>query len=189
MSEERLVPKRRFGKYNGNWQAKKFENLVTRLSYTVKNKKLPQIEFEDIVSGAGRLNKDITEKKIDKKGVLFSKGDILFGKLRPYLKNWLLADFEGIAIGDFWVLRQVESNSEYLYYLIQTKKYQDVANLSIGTKMPRSDWNTVSNTIFNVPLIEEQQKIGAFFKVLDERIANQERKIAKVKALKAAHLT
>src|SRR5699024_11188533 len=39
------------------------------------------------------------------------------------------------------------------------------------------------------PTIKEQQKIGEFFKVLDERIANQERKIAKVKALKEAYLT
>src|SRR5699024_1221051 len=37
--------------------------------------------------------------------------------------------------------------------------------------------------------MEEQQKIGEFFKVLDERIANQERKISKVKALKEAYLT
>src|SRR5699024_9409445 len=39
------------------------------------------------------------------------------------------------------------------------------------------------------PSVKEQQKIGASFKFLDDRIANQERKIAKVKALKTDYLT
>src|SRR5699024_3810007 len=47
----------------------------------------------------------------------------------------------------------------------------------------------VKKHILLIPGIEEQQKIGKFFKVLDDRIANQERKIAKVKSLKDAYLT
>jgi len=43
--------------------------------------------------------------------------------------------------------------------------------------------------ILNIPSKQEQQKIGRFFKLLDERIANQEKKVAKVKALKSAYLS
>nr|WP_256440572.1 restriction endonuclease subunit S [Jeotgalicoccus sp. WY2] len=122
-------------------------------------------------------------------GVKFNSGDILFGKLRPYLKNWLLADFDGIAVGDFWVLRPNDNNSELIYALIQGEKYQQIANLSTGTKMPRSDWEIVSNTKFALPASnKEQQKIGQFFKHLDEMIAIQQRKIDKTKALKSAYL-
>lgn len=189
MEEKKLVPRKRFSGFKGIWDGRKFDQLVSRVSVSGKNKNLPQVEFEDIISGKGRLNKDIYQKKIDKKGILFTENDILFGKLRPYLKNWLLADFDGLAIGDFWVFRPLDSDSKFIYSLIQTNKYQSIANLSIGTKMPRSDWNTVSNTKYRVPTYQEQQKIGEFFKVLDERIANQELKIAKVKALKTAYLT
>ena len=51
------------------------------------------------------MNKNLKEKVSNKKGILFQHSDILYGKLRPYLKNWLFADFWGIAVGDFWVLR------------------------------------------------------------------------------------
>lgn len=189
MEEKKFVPKRRFRGFEKKWSQKKFGELVDRVSTTEKDISLPQVEFEDIISGEGRFNKDIFQKKIDKTGIKFKEDDILFGKLRPYLKNWLLASFEGLAIGDFWVFRSKVSDSKFIYFMIQTQRYQSIANLTIGTKMPRSDWYTVSNTNFNVPINKEQQKIGAFFKVLDERIANQKRKIAKVKALKAAYLT
>ena len=67
-------------------------------------KGLPRVEYEDIISGAGRLNKDIKLKESEKVGIVFHKGDVLYGKLRPYLQNWLLASFNGLAVGDFWVL-------------------------------------------------------------------------------------
>src|SRR5690625_3636162 len=49
--------------------------------------------------------------------------------------------------------------------------------------------NEIGKVLISYPCNLEQQKIGKFFKVIDERIANQERKIAKVKALKSAYLT
>src|SRR5690625_2462717 len=49
--------------------------------------------------------------------------------------------------------------------------------------------NEIGKVLISYPCNLEQQKIGEFFKVLDQRIVNQERKIAKVKALKTAYLT
>ncbi|TFJ90666.1 restriction endonuclease subunit S [Lentibacillus salicampi] len=59
-----------------------------------------------------------------------------------------------------------------------------------GTSFPAIAPTDLSMINISLPSnYSEQQKIGEFFKVLDERIANQERKIAKVKALKSAYLT
>src|SRR5699024_1403144 len=58
-----------------------------------------------------------------------------------------------------------------------------------GSSIPHLFQEDMNNFTFYAPNLKEQQKIGNFFKVLDERIANQERKIAKVKALKEAYLT
>lgn len=121
-----------------------------------------------------------------KKGIEFEKQDILFGKLRPYLKKWLLPDYKGIAVGDFWVFRPINTDSKFVYSLIQGEKYQNVANLSTRTKMPRSDWNVVSSTDFFIPKsIDEQRKIGGFFANL---ITLHQCKLEKLKNIKKSCL-
>ena len=105
-----------------------------------------------------------------KKGILFEAGDVLFGKLRPYLQNWLLCQFMGIAVGDFWVFQPQIVSSAFLYYLIQSEAYQSVANISSGTKMPRSSWLLVSETQFSIPKYKEATMIGEFFTSIDKNI-------------------
>lgn len=137
---------------------------------------MPRVEYEDVIVGTGTLNKNLDEKKSTKAGLAFEQGDVLFGKLRPYLKNWLLPDFKGIAVGDWWVLHSNDNDSKFLYYLIQTNSFMDAANLSAGSKMPRSDWNFVSKTEFAIPREKsEQQKIGSFFQKLDTAITLHQR--------------
>lgn len=182
------VPEVRFEGFNGDWEERKFSNIVGRVSKQSNDATLPKVEFEDIVSGEGRLNKDILKKFDARKGIVFEPNFILFGKLRPYLKNWLLPNFKGIALGDFWVFEPKNSYSIFNYYLIQTDKYQIVANLSSGTKMPRSDWKTVSETEFRIPSIEEQTKIGNFFKQLDDTIALHQQELTTLKQTKQGFL-
>lgn len=137
----------------------------------VCSRSLPGVEYEDIISEQGILNKDIKTKRAVKIGIKFLPGDVLFGKLRPYLKNWLLPDFTGVAVGDFWVLQPSEIDSQYLYYLIQTPAFQEVSNQSTGTKMPRADWNLVANSMFFLPQNDDEQTcIGTFFRQLDRLI-------------------
>ena len=138
---------------------------------------LPRVEYEDIISGIGLLNKDITKKTSCKVGLAFHDGDVLYGKLRPYLKNWLLPSFSGIAVGDFWVMKPQEADSSFVYRLIQTQQFDEIANQSTGTKMPRADWKLVSKSLFRVPLsIHEQAKIGHYFSALDDLITLHQRK-------------
>ena len=163
--------------------------VVERVSCTSEDSEIPQVEYEDIISGEGRLNKDITKKLSNKKGILFRKGDVLYGKLRPYLKNWLLPEFSGKAIGDFWVLRSEKVESSFLYNLIQSNRFELASNQSTGTKMPRADWNLVANTEFPIPTsIEEQISIGKIFKLLNDSITLHQRKLNKLEKLKKAYL-
>ena len=136
----------------------------------------PCVEYEDIIADQGRLNKDVFQKRSHKTGIKFSAGDVLFGKLRPYLKNWLLPDFSGVAVGDFWVLKPSGTDSRFLYYLIQTSEFFSVSNQSAGSKMPRADWNLVSQYAFHIPGEEnEQQKIGSLFRRIDALITLHQR--------------
>ncbi|MDT2743722.1 restriction endonuclease subunit S [Enterococcus asini] len=114
---------------------------------------------------------------------------MLFGKLRPYLQNWLLADFKGIALGDFWVFDTNKHSSLFVYYLMQSTKYQTIANLSSGTKMPRSDWKTVSQTEFSIPKDRaEEYQIGILFENLDSLITLHQQKYELLIKLKKAYL-
>ncbi|RHX72780.1 restriction endonuclease subunit S [Lacticaseibacillus paracasei] len=167
------------------WEKRKFKDLVVRVNKTSDDSTIPSVEFEDIISKQGRLNKDVRLKINSKQGIYFEPQDVLFGKLRPYLQNWLFPSFYGRAVGDFWVLRANSSVlSEYLFVLIQSPRFQIVANISSGTKMPRSDWNTVSNTSFPIPVQSEQRKIWQLFNVLDNLIAATQHKIDALEQIK-----
>lgn len=183
------MPNDRYGVNIANiayvWEQRKFIDIVERLNKTGDNVKLPRIEFEDIVSGEGRLNKDLNTKKDDRKGIFFDENNILYGKLRPYLRKWYYARFAGVAIGDFWVLKIINNNHPlFIYYLIQTEKYQRVANDTSGTKMPRSDWKKVSESLFYIPNINEQKKISTIFNIIDNLITLHQRKLEQLEQLK-----
>ena len=163
--------------YTSSWEQRKFEEIAVRSSVICSDDTLPRVEYEDIVSGMGRLNKDIYAKQSIKSGIAFHQGDVLYGKLRPYLQNWLLPTFDGLAVGDFWVLQPQNADSSFLYRLIQSRQFDEVANQSTGTKMPRADWKLVSKTVFSIPSnISEQAAIGTYFTALDSLITLHQRK-------------
>ena len=169
-------PEIRFSGFTDAWEQREFENFAQRKSEMGNSSSAPCVEYEDIIADQGRLNKDVFQKRSHKTGIKFSAGDVLFGKLRPYLKNWLLPDFSGVAVGDFWVLKPSGTDSRFLYYLIQTSEFFSVSNQSAGSKMPRADWNLVSQYAFHIPGEEnEQQKIGSLFRRIDALITLHQR--------------
>ena len=183
------VPEIRFKGFSGEWLEREFSGIATRVSTQHQSPCLPCVEYEDIVAGKGRFNKDVHQKKTFKAGLKFEVDDVLFGKLRPYLKNWLLADFEGIAVGDFWVLRADKVASTFLFSLIQTNKFEFISNLSAGSKMPRSDWGLVSTSCFFVPKnISESGEIGNYFQKLDSLINQHQKKHDQLSNIKKAML-
>ena len=146
---------------------------------------VPSVEYEDVVAEEGRLNKDIRIKEVVKSGITFDGTQVLYGKLRPYLHNWLNPDFKGIAVGDWWVLESINMDKNFLYRLIQTQQFDNIANQSSGSKMPRADWNLISNSEFSVPFSkEEQSKIGRYFDSLDHLITLHQRKLELLKRLR-----
>ena len=179
-------PKIRFKGFTKDWEQRKFSDIASRESVSRESSyDLPSLEYEDVIAEEGRLNKDISLKENIKKGIVFDGSQVLYGKLRPYLHNWLNPDFSGVAVGDWWVLKPNNADKSFIYRLIQTQRFDDIANQSAGSKMPRADWNLVSNTEFAVPVSqEEQEKIGEYFSSLDHLITLHQRKCEQTKNLK-----
>ena len=160
-----------------SWEQRKFSEFAVREStFRPSSTDYPSVEYEDVVAEEGRLNKDVRQKETQKNGIVFDGTQVLYGKLRPYLHNWLNPDFTGVAVGDWWVLRPIGIDKKFLYRLIQTQQFDEVANQSSGSKMPRADWNLVSTTEFIIPAsVDEQRQIAKTFGELDNLITLHQR--------------
>ena len=189
MEEKKLVPKLRFPGFTEPWEQRKLGDVVKRESVTqVSSAEYPAIEYEDVIPETGQLNKDIYKKGVQKVGILFDDNKVLYGKLRPYLHNWVAPMYTGVAVGDWWVLNPCGLDRGFLYTLIQTVKFDTIANQSAGSKMPRADWNLLSTTEFSIPSLDEQLKIGKLVEGLNDYITLHQRKLEHLKLKKKSLL-
>lgn len=171
------------------WEQRKLGDVVKRESVTqVSSTEYPAIEYEDVIPETGQLNKDIYKKGVQKVGILFDANKVLYGKLRPYLHNWVAPMYTGVAVGDWWVLNPCGLDRGFLYTLIQTVKFDTIANQSAGSKMPRADWKLLSTTEFSIPSLDEQIKIGKLVEGLNDYITLHQRKLEHLKLKKKSLL-
>ena len=178
--EKMLAPKLRFKGFNYSWESKKIGEAINNKSAKYnpeKDKKsFKCIELEHLSSNTGELLgyiDSINSSSIKNK---FERGEVLFGKLRPYLRKYLEAPFEGVCSSEIWVLKGGNIFNGFLYNIIQTDYFIDLANQSTGSKMPRADWNVVSSGFIHFPTLLEQQKIASFLSAVDEKIQQLTRK-------------
>ena len=187
--EGEVYPELRFPGFTAPWEQRKLGDVVKRESVTqVSSTEYPAIEYEDVIPETGQLNKDIYKKGVQKVGILFDANKVLYGKLRPYLHNWVAPMYTGVAVGDWWVLNPCGLDRGFLYTLIQTVKFDTIANQSAGSKMPRADWKLLSTTEFSIPSLDEQIKIGKLVEGLNDYITLHQRKLEHLQLLKKALL-
>ena len=143
-----------------HWESKRLKYqvlLVTEKSTARVN----PVGLENIVSWTGEFVSTVTE--FQGEGVGFDVGDLLFGKLRPYLAKVYLSEFQGEAVGDFHVFRPKGVFGRYLQYLMLTMEFISIVDGSTyGAKMPRAGWEFMSNLEGPCPLIDEQKAIANF---------------------------
>jgi type I restriction enzyme S subunit len=179
-----LGPNLRFSEFENEWEKFEFSEIVRRSKKTYNPTKdsenFPCIELESLSQETGQLIKTFDSINLKSNKTRFSKNEVLFGKLRPYLKKHLLSTFEGVCTSEIWVFQGKLVLNPFLYYLIQTNKFNFEANVSSGSKMPRTDWDYLSGIKFSIPKFsEEQQKIASFLTDIDEVIT----KLTKKKSL------
>ena len=173
----------------GDWKRVRLKNLVKLISEKTSSPNLKYIGMENIESWTGKFieTEEIIPESVSNK---FYKGDILFGKLRPYLAKVFLAPSDGICSSEFLVLRSKEFEAKFLRYCLISYKFIDVVNSSTyGAKMPRANWQFIGNCLLPVPSLAEQNQIAAYLDKkcaqIDKAISNTQRQIAELNDLKA----
>jgi len=130
------------------------------------------VELEHLDQRSGRLVGCTSSKMQASTKNRFQKGDILFGKLRPYLRKFWHCDREGVCSTEAWVIKAKNSKciSRYLFYIVQEDRFVSAANITSGSKMPRADWTFVSKQPFGIPGLSEQNKIASCLSSVDRDI-------------------
>ena len=177
------------GKVPGHWEVKRLKYNLQLLTEKT-NRREHAIALENIESWTGRYLP--TETEFEGDGVAFEAGDILFGKLRPYLAKAYLAESSGEAVGDFHVLRPtINTHGRFAQYQVLNREFIDLVDGStFGSKMPRASWEFVAGIALTSPPKAEQQAIATFLDIetakIDGLIAEQQALVALLKEKRQA---
>lgn len=179
------------GEIPSHWEGCRFKNFLNIKSE--KSNSSHKVGLENIESQTGRYV--VTDTEFDGDGVGFHVGDILYGKLRPYLQKVWLTEFDGNAVGDFFVFAcKPNSNNVYVKYLMLSDCFTKEADGStFGAKMPRVASDFILTLPFYLPPINEQTAIANYLdnkcSKIDNVIATQEKRVELLRELKQSIIT
>jgi type I restriction enzyme S subunit len=122
----------------------------------------PSIGLEHLIPGEVRLSKwDMNVDNTFTKG--FTRGQILLGRRRAYLKKAVIAPFDGICSGDITTIEAIPNKirEDLLPFIIQNDRFFDYATKgSAGSLSPRVKWEYLKDYEFDLPPIEEQERLA-----------------------------
>jgi type I restriction enzyme S subunit len=122
------------------------------------------LDLEDIQKESGNMlvKTMASERKIIGDKVIFHKGQVLYSKLRPYLKKILIAPDEGICTPELVPFDVYLISPEYLVYVLKSPHIDYTINaVTYGVKMPRVGTDTMINLLIPLPPLAEQHRIVA----------------------------
>ena len=187
------IPKIRFSRFSEEWKEDKLSNVCkVNPNSGILPEKFIYIDLESVENGLLLKENyiDLSDAPSRAQRQLI-KDDILFQTVRPYQKNNFYFDkidteFKYVASTGYAQLRANE-DSKFLYQYLHTQNFvNNVLEKCTGTSYPAINSSDLSKIIIYKPSLEEQQKIGDFFTLLDKRIEQQEQKIALLKDYKKA---
>ena len=141
------------------------------------------LALEHVESWTGRFAPAGNGVGFDSQVKRFRSGDVLFGKLRPYLAKVTCPNNSGVCVGEFLVLRPSAAtlSARYLEKLLRSQPAIDAIDAStFGAKMPRADWQFIGDMRVPLPPLAAQRAIVRYLDYVDRRIrryVNAKRKL------------
>lgn len=123
------------------------------------------LDLEDIEKDTSKILKKVIYSQrasLSEKNA-FKAGDILYGKLRPYLNKVIIAEEEGVCSSEIMAFRTyAKTEPHFLKYVLKSSYFLKYVNSkSYGMKMPRLGTEDARNALIPLPPLEEQQRIVA----------------------------
>lgn len=145
---------------------------------------------DHIEVGTGRLLSKVSAKEqnaISGK-YLFDAGDIIYSKIRPYLRKAIVADFKGLCSADMYPLKpENEISSGFIHACLLGHRFTKYAeSVSVRSGMPKINRAELAEFKLGLPPPEEQRAIAIALSDVDALIAGLERLIAKQRDIKQA---
>ena len=160
------------------WRYDRLKDVVSLRTEKTKDKSdlADYLELEDIESWSMRILNKRNTLEVESAVTLFNAGDVLFGKLRPYLAKVCRPEFNGKCTGEILAIFPHHIDGNYLKYaLIDPEMIKKCTEFSYGAKMPRVNWSTQLSTFeISLPPLPEQKRIAAF---LDAKCADIDKAI------------
>ncbi|WP_367756139.1 restriction endonuclease subunit S [Flavobacterium sp. WC2430] len=147
-----------------HWEVRKLKYSVRLNQHNAFDKQESEhtkIALENIEGKTGRIL-ELNKNSFEGIGTIFKKGDILFGKLRPYLAKVVAPNFEGSCVNELLVLTPNTKiwNSEFLKFRMLSSGFiKMVDNSTFGAKMPRASWNFIGGLKISCPPLDVQKEI------------------------------
>ena len=144
------------------------------------------VALENIESWTGVVRPQKGKNLFTSQVKRFRPGDVLFGKLRPYLAKVTRLQSGGVCVGELFVLRPHDTSlrSDFLEKQLRAKHIIDVVSSStFGAKMPRADWQFLGNMPLTFPPPDEQAAVVRFLDWANGRLERAIRAKRKVIAL------
>lgn len=144
---------------------------------------------DHIESGSGRLLKEETaaEQKAISGKYLFAPGDVLYSKIRPYLRKATVAEFSGLCSADMYPLRPSgRTCAGFLLGVILGYRFSKYAeSVSVRSGMPKINRDELSTFYTAIPpTLHEQEAIAGALSDADAWIESLEQLIAKKRQIK-----
>lgn len=187
--QELLTGQTRLPGYHGEWEVVEFGEVAMIRNEKIVGREVspstPCVELDSISQGSGRILSTTTAGPASSK-YRFKRGDVLFGRLRAYLRKFWLAGFDGLCSTEIWPLTPVNDRlvPTFLHLLVQTNQFVEAAAVAYGTHMPRSDWGVLRKLSVSLPPASEQAAIAAVLSDMDAELAGLEARREKTRDLK-----
>ena len=175
--QQLLTGKTRLPGFSEKWETRRLGEIASirnqKVLPSAVNSDTPCVELNHIRQGDGRLMEYSTAQCSTSIKYRFFSGDVLFGRLRSYLRKFWHADRNGICTTEIWPLMVYpeRADSGFLYAVVQSDRFIEMASISYGTHMPRSAWDVIRNFEIRLPSLTEQRAIAGVLSDMDAEIA------------------
>lgn len=151
------------------WQVKMLGEVAEDVRRNVPKGDLegdtPYVGLEHIPRGSLALDAWEMVRSLASNKLKFEKGEILFGKIRPYFHKVCIAPFAGVCSADTIVIRAVRpENYAFVVACVSSEEFVAHATAtSNGAKMPRANWDILKKYKIVIPSGEAASRFSALF--------------------------